>query len=400
MMKRLGLFLFAVLFIAAISSGCDNFKGEKGDNVVSGEFNKTGTLQGFIFDAVTGSRLGGNDLLKMRLYQGSDRRDPDVLVTDTNDRDYGFYAYNNIPFNLYAGNIIYQLVVTRDGYQDFKGNVTPNALSVNTFADKTDSMRVDGKYNMLGNIYLFPTGTTAGSVTVKVTDPFARVVSGATVRLQQNITGSTPIAETGNRLLASAGLMPNVSATTDSAGIATFADSTLVLGGQYTVTVDPLTFQGQQLGGAAGASFIIGTNKVDQTIALANLDPNLYVNIASNSVPGTIDSTGVLTLTFNQAVSLTTGFESTFVGTLSGASGAVFDTAAASNVTAALSNSNLTLTLTPHFSTYATAAGATITYTYPGTIYITSTQTAGPAFTALADKYGNVISRIVQLKTR
>ena len=322
-MKRFGLFMVAVLFMAAVYSGCNNFKGDDGKSIVASEFNKTGTVQGFLFDAVTGLPISyttsGENLVKVRLQQGDNTRSPNRLVTDIADPLVGLYVYNNIPFNLHAGNILYPLIVTVPGYQKFVGNIAPNAVITaqgtgggtvvnagewSNFVDGDDLL--DGVYNGLANVYLFPTGATAGDVTVTVRGPLGRNVPGVTVRLQPNLVANVPTVEVGNRLLPSAGNMPVFTAVTDSTGMATFAETTFVLGGQYTPVADPIFYEGQELAFTAGATFIIGTGDVHIQIAPANLDPAFYVVTASNSVPGTITATGVLSLEFNKAIALNT----------------------------------------------------------------------------------------------
>lgn len=404
-MRRLRLFMFAVLCCAVMFGGCA--KDDENDLLTS-EFDKKGSLQGFIRDAITSALFSSYSDVKVTLMQGTDRRTPSVLVTDSNDQSFGLYAFSDIPVNLYSTNKNYVIKVTKPGYQDFYGIVNITAAWNSGGVPNPDTTRIDNNYNMLGNIYLFPVGTTAGDVKVKVTTPAGEIVIGATVRLQQNITGNAPYAEaSGNTLAAAAGYMTSFNATTDSTGIATFDDTTLVLGGSYSYRVDPITYNNQQLTDTVPATnIVIGVNNVNQTIAMTAVtaEPNpLFVDIASNSTPGTIDSTGVLTLTFNQAINLSAGFETAFAGALTGS--AVYDTGAGlnpvttHNITAALSNGNKTLTITPKFSTYETTAGATVTYTYAGSIYIKNTQaTVGGGFAGLTDKYGAGISNVVRLK--
>jgi hypothetical protein len=117
----------------------------------------------------------------------------------------------------------------------------------------------------------------------------------------------------------------------------------------------------------------------------------------SNSVPGTITPSGVLSITFNEPITLTTTF---FSATLLASNGTLSTPQAIGSVAA----DGVTLTLTPNFATAptATALGATITYNdlVPGTsqIIMTNTQTPAPALNAIINKNtGVVINRTVQL---
>ncbi len=75
-MKKV-LILLVFLMISVIMVGC-------GDETTTNEgnpnnyFDKTYTLQGTIFDATTGARLGG-DTLTITLVQGTSYRNPNVL---------------------------------------------------------------------------------------------------------------------------------------------------------------------------------------------------------------------------------------------------------------------------------------------------------------------------------
>lgn len=423
-MKRLGLFLFAVLSIAVMFGGCAK---ETEKTVTSAEFNEKGTLTGFLRNAVTTEPISytteGENLVKIYLLQGSEIRTPNRLITDISDPLVGLYVYNDVPFTLYS-NATYQLIVTVPGYQKFVTNVTPTALittygiggtseglNVEFEGLASESTRVDAVYQGLGNIYLFPVGCTAGSVNITVRDALNRKVSGATVDLQPNLAGggAAPTAETGNRLFPVAGHMPKMTATTDSAGVATFAESTLVLGGQYTPYVRPITFLGQQLAGTAGAAIVIGTTTLNQQITPGNLNPALYVVAASNSVAGSTDTSGVLTMTFDKAISLNTDV----LALTAQFTAVVYDTtvpAVTATVAAALDATGKILTLTPIFTPAAgpTCAGATITYTHAagGVVFLKDTQVpvgnlggAGGAF-AITDKLGNAIGSIVLIRVR
>lgn len=385
-MKKFWSSIIAILIVGQLF-GCSGKNGANGTSIVPTEFNKTGTLQGVIMDATTGQGVGGD--VQVRLIQGVLNRTPDKLVTGVSDPLKGEYAFANIPLDLNVGNITYKVVVSKTGYQQFEGDLVFNAIG--------GPLLLDAVYNKIGNVYIFPTGTSAGDVNVFVKDPQGLVVNGATVLLQQNITANTTTtAGIVDRLLPSAGLTPDLSATTDALGKATFPSSSLVLGGSYTPVVLPITANNQQLGNSTGASFIIGANTVDRQISMSILDPySLYVVSASNSVPGTITSTGVLTLTFNQPIILSS---TTFGQVLSAASGG----ALAANAVGSLDSTGTVLTITPGITTAPSAKGATITYSYTGWIYLKNSQTFGVSlFTGLASDpktiTSNLVSGIVQL---
>ncbi|HYE88740.1 MAG TPA: hypothetical protein VEA16_20405 [Vicinamibacterales bacterium] len=326
------------------------------------DFNKTGTLQGKIMNALTGAALGGSDL-QIFLVQGTQHRGPDRLITDLNSVLAGEYAFANIPVALSSANIVYKVVAVKNSFQRFEGELTIAAAGGGT----------DDTYNMIGNIYLFPLNAVSGDVSVFVLSPQGLPVPGATVRLTQNINLSNVLATSTSpthRLGATNSLMASLSATTDAQGKATFAGSNLTLGGNYSVQVEPITFQGQQLAffnPDLTTSFFVGIDSSTRTATLSNLDNVLFAHNASNQVPGTITPSGTLSVTFNQPIILST---TTFTASISSGS------LASPSVTAQLSNGDATLTLTPSISTFPTAAGAAfITYSYAGTIFLKNSQT-------------------------
>lgn len=411
-------FLSAVLLAASLSVGIWGCGTDKETTTSTStplvEFNKTMTLQGKIINATTGAAIGGADL-KVYLIQGTTNRTPDKLITDTADNNVGEYAFSGIPVALNK-SIAYKVVAINTGYQRFEGECLFDYVQT-AAADP-----IDTTYNWIGNIYLYPIGTPAGDVTIYVKTLQNKPVSGATVLLRQKINGNiaangtttsvngglpgTNIAST--TLTNTASLVQSLSGTTGTDGKVTFAGTTLALGGNYEPVVMPLTIDGQQLAKTAGSEFIVGTvtgiapSVADayQTITMADVEPAsyLYVTSASNSTVGTVTSTGVLTLVFNRAVLIDTA-AGAVTGTLSGASGGVLASTAAS-----LSADGLTLTITPTFTTAPTAKGASISYTLNNIIYIkdtqvNSTRTFSGAGTDLTNVYGTVVSRAVQLLT-
>lgn len=147
-----------------------------------------------------------------------------------------------------------------------------------------------------------------------------------------------------------------MSVTSDANGQAVFAGTGLVLGGNYSIDVQPVLHEGIQLAlNAAGGAFIIGTTSIMQNIAMADLVPGtqdgLYITSTSNSNPTAYTTTGVLTITFSRAVTM--GNEASFTATLGGgAVSAVLNTPGTdTSVLATLSVDGMTLTLTPAFTT-------------------------------------------------
>lgn len=352
------------LVLTGLLFGCGdtNTTTSTAPTTVNQGFNKTGTLQGKIMDATTGAALGGSDL-QVYLIQGVSNRTPDKLVTDTNSVLVGEYAFSTIPVNLDAGDILFKAVVIKGGYQRFEGNVSITTSGASNITGTTDDV-----YNIIGNVYLYPLGEAAGDVDVYVYNPLGTPVSNATVRLRQNINNNDTLAYTGNRLGATGGLVSSLTATTDTDGKATFPAASLVLGGNYSTVVDGLTFQGRELATNTSAAFIIGTNSTRRVITMTTIGNALFATSASNQDSGTITASGVLSITFNQPIILST---TTFTGTMSGGG-----LPSPQSVTGVLSNNDTTLTLTPTITTAPTVAGATITYTYGGTIVLKNSQAA------------------------
>src|SRR6478735_2881877 len=71
--------------------------------------NLTYTLQGVVSDAVTGARIGGDDL-ELYIVEGDDIRGPSRLNDDVTDPLAGEYAFSGIPVDFTAGNKTYKVV--------------------------------------------------------------------------------------------------------------------------------------------------------------------------------------------------------------------------------------------------------------------------------------------------
>lgn len=399
--KYLSAFLLAA-FVSVGILGCGTDKETTTSTATPlTEFNKTMTLQGKIINATTGAAIGGADL-KVYLVQGTANRTPDKLIIDTNDPLVGEYAFSGIPVALNE-SIAYKVVAINTGFQRFEGECL---FDYNFGTDTTTA--VDTTYNWIGNIYLYPVGTPAGDLTIYVKNSVGTPVSLATVLLRQNINtntatnGTTTVTTTlpggtiaSTTLTATNSLVQSLSGTTDTTGKVTFAGTTLALGASYTPIVLPLTFDGQQLAVKAGTAVILGTGVAAQQISMTDLEPTvnaLYVVSASNSIAGSIQSTGALALTFNRKIAFDSNGATSFTAT---ATDGVLN---ATSAIAAISTDGYTLTLTPSFATAPTIAGTTVTFA-GGAASIVIQGYTGTSYTPLSalDINSAAISATVQM---
>lgn len=304
------------------------------------------TLQGTVFDALTGARIT-DESLEVYLVQGTDYREAKVRHEDKLFA--GDYAIGNLPTTT-AGNITYRIAALAEGYQNFESAVS---FTLNTAALQ------DEQANFLANMYLYPTGTYASNVTVNVSYN-NEAVEGATVLLNPRTGSNQLTTDTSNTglFVAQSGFQEALVATTDASGVATFEAANLVLGGQYNVDVMPITHEGIQLQvnrGTAGY-FVVGATTTMRNVSMSQAAPGndngLYVTSISNADTDNVTTSGALTVKFSRAVTLV---DETDIGAdLSGdVVNAVLDTSNApdSIVTASLSSDGMTLTLTPVFTT-------------------------------------------------
>jgi hypothetical protein len=366
-MRNLLVFFGLFVFMGMLSGCYDNKETMSANNAVPiNEFNKTLTLQGKIIDAVTGAGVGGSDL-KVFLIQGTSNRTPSKMVSNTSDPLVGEYAFSGIPIAINTNNVAYKVVVVKTGYQTFEGEMVFDAN------DTTSGQNlVDTTYNWIGNILLYPIGVPAGDLTIHVVNPAGESVPSATVLMTQNIntnasvnggtTGTSTLPGTGiafTTLNATNNLVASFTVTTDSTGTVIVLGTSLALGASYTPIVLPLTFNGQQLAGRNGTTVVIGAGNAAQQISMADLEPTanpLYIVAASNSVNGSITSTGALALTFNRQIAFDSNGATSFTAT------ATDGTLNATSATAAISADGFTLTLTPSFATAPALAGTTVTF--------------------------------------
>lgn len=414
----------ALLSLALMLVGCGDTNTTTGTSQAApnNEFSKTGTLQGGLFDAVTGKRIADPNT-KIVMLRGADTIQVSRYYSSATDIARGEYAFTGVPVAVFDGNITYRVIVEAPGYQRFEAEAT--SAIAGSAASTYDSV-----YNQIGNIYLYPTGVTTAdySVTVKHN---TNVVPGATVLLQQNATNNSATTEIGgagsNRLLPTIGLLPTITATTNANGVAVFNGTDLVLGGQYTPVVLPVVTPAAdgsiQLARTSGTSFIegaasIGTaSAISQTInmndsAYGNNAAGLYVVSASNSVAGSLLNTGVLTLKFSRPVVLngvisTTTLAQGFAATLQNPGTAVLNNTTTTapliptrQVISSLSTDGLTLTLTPSFSTVPLATDYNLSVTYnDGTATISPVGQPDQVYTVfgLVNNNGAAVSGVVHI---
>jgi hypothetical protein len=361
------LLLSAAVLLAGV--GCIN------NSITEDGFVRYGSYMGTIFNAITGEPIGG-DNLEVYLIQGTDKDKADKLVKDTDDDFVGDYAFKDVAFGVNPGDLDFRIVVLNEGYQRFEAIVSLAAGLVvgngglNTVGD-IDSVYSNEKLNFIGNIYLYPLDTSPGDLTVTVRDPQGDPVSGATVLLKQDALNNAATAITGTALAPVTGLHPSLSGTSDASGVVTFSGDELVLGGSYILTAEAITLaDGQELQTKTNANFVVGVNTLNQTVNMAAATGSALALVSRSNQNGVVASNGVLTMTFNQPISLDTT-AGKFTAVLANTT-AVLDVT--TPVTAALSNGNKTLTITPNFTTNpaTTDNGATITYAYNGSDIVTT----------------------------
>lgn len=368
-MKKIFILLISLLMVGVLV-GCDETTSTSNQAVPLQSFEETGTVQGTVFDAVMGTRIGDSSL-KVTLVRGTTHASANVLKNSSNDTTFlGDFAFSGVPVTI-GGVATYRIVAEMTGYQTFEGyiNLAIVAASLGTGV-------IDDVYNFVRNIYMFPVGSYATAQTIYVyydNEP----VSGATVLFElQPTNGATTTVTSGNDPQGNAtvqpvavGLNAALSGTTDATGMVTFAGSTLVLGGSYNVTVLPTTHEGIPLATNTNVGLmVVGANATANVQVITMVDElgginneGLYVVSATPQDPEDILSSGVLTITFNRAIEIVS--EQSFTATLNGETTAALTDGDGSNtaVAARVSADGLVLTLTPSFATaivpYSTSTG-------------------------------------------
>lgn len=342
----------ALAALAIVASACTQKETTTTTTAPPGlvEFNRTYTLQGFVADAVNGTRIGGSDL-QLFLIQGDAVRSPTRTNFNAGDALLGEFSFSGIPADYNATNKTYKVVAVKPGYQRFEAEIEFTA-------DVTSAPEaIDAVYNRIGNIYLFPIGATAPAFRFAVTYN-GKPVPNATVLLDSAPNGNQPIYNTYHALAAAQGFVPSLSQTTDANGVATFPGSSLALGAAYAYQVLPLTYteplssnQVPLMRFRSTTNLVAGVTNLEQRIVMDDLVAStLYALGASNEPSGQVISSGRLVVTFSAPVTLRnpTGFGATLFGTTTGVLNAT------TPVAAALSADGKTLTLDPNWAGTAT----------------------------------------------
>ncbi len=348
-------YLSSALIAFFLFAGCEE-EAAKPDTGPSGE------VFGTLFDATTGERLSGTDL-ELYLIGGGEVIEPDMLDTEASSLFAGDYVFKDIPIASAVDIYTYKMMATNAGYQQFEG-----------YFDFAKAGSSDYYISIIKNIYLFPTGASAGDIQIYAERDNERV-PGAEVILQQNISMNAVTAETNTyRLLAAPGLMPRLTATTNTDGLALFPGSSLILGGAYTPKVLPMTYEGTRLALATGSQIIVGdaATPLVQLIRVQDEEPGgnpeaLYVVYASNrdrdDITGAGSGAGVLTIVFNRPVEVYREWD--YHALLNQTGRARLDTTG-NEVTGSTSGDGYTLTLKPNWALTPASivedAGLSITY--------------------------------------
>lgn len=359
----------AAVGLALSLAGCGDDTNAT-NSVNNNKFDKTASIQGTVFDATTGARLGGTDL-DMVLIQGITEKTPSRIIR-TKPSLVGDYGFTGIPVAFHEDNYTVKMVVEKTGYQRFEGLLNLAAgFNTNDNSDLVSST-LDENYNFVVDIFLFAEGQTAPDYRTTV-EFDQEPVSGATVLLNQNIgsTSATANFNSPTRLFATTGYLGSQSGTTDANGQVTFPGANLVLGGNYTPVVLPIVREGVQLARTSGSSFTVGTTNNEQVISMGDLSPGnesdgVYATSATNrdvdDITG-LTNPGRVVITFNRPVELVPIANVPFSVILTNAGGAVLD---APSATGSLSADGLTLTVDPVFTTAPVAADTNMSATFSG----------------------------------
>jgi hypothetical protein len=380
------MLLVPIFVLGLVFMGCDS--STSNDNQTpNNKFDQKATIQGTVFDATTGNRIG-DDTLEITLVQGTDYRSPKVLNTNPEKPFLGDYAFDNVPVTLAAewcdedqgdcyGSATYRIVATMTGYETFEGYIRlqtdmyDNENTLGTDGQNNDVPTMNTIYNYIGNIYLFPLGSTAPDYTIYVEYDYERV-PGATVYFEYKPEDDNAVTNvTDYRICAEEALGRTLIGTTDANGMVTFSGANLVLGGKYRLSVLPVVYENVQLGLWQSATFYVGWDNNEYLVTMYDLVPGnntdgLKIVSASNRDSNHVVKSGVLTLSFNQPVTLV---DETLCGAaLSGAlDGGALDATGTpvtdSEVTITGSGTS-TLVFTPNLSTVlgTNASGVSVTF--------------------------------------
>jgi hypothetical protein len=391
-MKKLVLLLLASMMVIA-SIGCD------GDNTVNSsaavpnnEFNKSATVQGTVYDALTGDRIGSDDL-SITMVRGTGYYSPDMLYTSANvptsrsaasDSRLGDFVFGGVPVTL-GCSATYRVMASADGYQPFNGYLRLHAR----LKDGVGSSTVDQIYNFIKNIYLFPVGTNVPDYTFHF-EYNLKPVAGVTVRLEYDASDYNDATVCTPYPLYPTDLTAATMYTTDDNGDVDIMGADLVLGGRYTISAAPTTVDGVPVTMNGTRSFTAGVSDVDQAIQLRDLVPGanlsgLYIVSRSNHDQYAPVASGELSVTFNQAVTLVdeASCSATLYGSLDG--GAIDNTDPPDSTVDVTGSGTTTLTFTPNLATPLGADAINVEVRYGGSCYVTIGVDTARAYNIFSD---------------
>lgn len=316
------------------------------------------TLSGVVRNAETNGVISDKSL-EVKFFQGTSVRKAKL------SRDEGYYSVNKIPTNFNNANQ-YRISVNAEGYLPFEGTVSFQGVQ----ADYTDSI-LDKEIYEIGNINLYPVGTTAADYKVTVTYDGKRVPNTEVIAELNSVTQFVQNSQ-ATLITATADNVTRITTTTDENGVATFAGSDLVLGGSYDLTVKPTSFNGVTVFDAGSVSFNVGISDLETSLPLNSLSngaaEGLYVVKTSNeNTNAEGNGSGALKIEFSQSVTVVK--EDDIAVTLAPGLKADGVTAGASALTATnpvtvTGSGTNTITLTPQFQTAPEAGDTGVTVTY------------------------------------
>lgn len=359
---------FAALSLFACSDDITKEYNSNTETVVQ-EVGLTGTLQGAIYNAHSGTRIGGKDL-EIYLIQGTSHREPTKIVTDTSSVLAGEYSFSKIPVTRDDMlNSTFKLVVYKPGFQVFESEFSFTAeyeymLDTNNIKsidgevyteDLTNLLMHEAVINKIGNVFLYPEEREAQDVRIAAfhNGDFQAGLPVTLRRLSnwEAITGTATVgsptdglgAGRSTRLVNTVGRFDVLTAETDDDGIATFAAADLVLGASYQAIIGPGEVNDIRFVATKGVIFeagvITGTG-LQEIVMNEAVGPMPAVEIEEVDFN---DQNGVLILTLSRGVTIqnTKGLEATANST--------GDDIEVTSITATISADGRTITITPKF---------------------------------------------------
>jgi len=349
-MKKYCLVLVPLFILGLFFVGCDSSTTNNQD-VPNNRFQETGTIQGTVYDATTGEAIG-DESLEITLIMGTNYKSPNLLKKDPTKPFLGDFAFTGVPVTL-QDNAEYRIVATMNGYEKFEGYIGACA-DIWTSCCAQNVPTQDTVYNYIGNIYLFPLGSTAPDYTFYLEYDDERVPN-ATVYFEYNPAEGDAVTHVShNRIPSEKALGQTLIGTTDANGMVTFAGDNLVLGGEYRLTVLPVVYEGVQLRKWSSHTFYVGETENEYLVTLTDLvpgydDDGLKIIMESNLDEDSVTASGVVTLSFNQVVNLVD--EKDCAAFLTGGTGVLDATDLPDSGLTVTGSGTSTLTFTPVFST-------------------------------------------------